>query len=136
MDVMADIHPPDYATPAGQVRALIPDTELLEDPADLTADPSYILSDAIIQSYLVMSRDNVFWAASLALNAIATTEGLILKVLKSDDRQTDGAKLADALGKRAQWLRDRGDEEDSALAEEAFEIFYPEYCPDNTVWLR
>lgn len=133
---MADEFPPDYATPIGQVRLLIPDVDELENPADLTADPSYIFSDPQINAFIALAHDNVYLAASFAVNTIATTEALILKVLRSDDRQTDGAKLANALGERADWLRRRAAEEDAAMAEEAFSIVYPRYVPDNDVWLR
>lgn len=120
--------PPDYGTPIGQVRALIPDVEPLEDPADLSADPDYIIHDDIIQSYIALARGSVFRAAAIAVNTIATTEALILKVLKSDDRQTDGAKLADSLGRRADWLmKQADDEEDEDALHEAFGI-YP-YIP-------
>lgn len=122
-----DNFPVDYSTPVGQVRALIPDTELLEDPADLSADASFVISDDIIQSYIAISRDNVFRAAALAVNAIATTEALILKVLRSDDRTTDGAKLADALGARAEWLNKQADAEDEDF--EVFDIFPYEEVP-------
>ncbi len=110
---MADnVYPPDYQTAIGQVRSLIPDVELLENPADLSAAPEYIFDDATLQAYLALARDNVYRAAAIAVNALATSEALILKVLKSDDRQTDGAKLADSLGRRAQWLDVQADEED------------------------
>lgn len=113
---MADnTYPPDYQTAVGQVRSLIPDIELLEDPADLSSKPEYIFNDATLQSYLVLARDNVFRAAAIAVNTLATSEALILKVLKSDDRQTDGAKLADALGRRAVWLEEQADDEDEEL---------------------
>lgn len=128
-----DIYPPDYQSPVGMVRSLIPDVEELTDPADLSAEPEYIFSDAIIQSYLSMARDNIFRAASFAVNTLSTSEGLILKVIRSDDRQTDGAKLADALGNRAEWLRKQADEEDEEMElYEAFNI-YP-YDPQPPLW--
>lgn len=113
---MADnVYPPDYQTAIGQVRSLIPDVELLENPADLSAAPEYIFDDATLQAYLALARDNVYRAAAIAVNTLATSEALILKVLKSDDRQTDGAKLADSLGRRAQWLDVQADEEDAEV---------------------
>jgi len=128
-----DVFPPDYSTPVGQVRSLIPDVELLEDPADLSAEAEYVFSDDVIQSYLALARDNIFRAAAFAVNTLATTEGLILKVLRSDDRQTDGSKLADSLGKRADWLRKQADEEDEEMElYEAFNI-YP-YDPQPPLW--
>lgn len=108
-------YPPNYQTPVGQVRSLIPDVELLEDPADLSAEPDYIFDDATLQSYLALARDNVYRAAAIAVNTLATSEALILKVLKSDDRQTDGAKLGDSLGRRAAWLDKQADAEDDEV---------------------
>lgn len=131
-----DIHPVDFSTPIGQVRSLIPDVELLEDPADLGAEPSYIFSDAHLQSYLVLSRDNVYRAAAIACNALATSEALILKVLKSDDRQTDGAKLADSIGRRADWLLKEAEAEDQDDLYEGFDIIPPVFDPDESEWLR
>lgn len=96
----------DYQTPVGQVRLLIPDTERLEDPRDLRREPEFILSDGQIEGFLAIADGNVKRAAAYAINAIAVSEGLILKVLKTDDKQTDGAKLAEALGKRAAALLD------------------------------
>lgn len=110
-----NVYPPDYQTPVGQVRSLIPDIEQLENPADLAADPDYIFHDATLQAYLSLARNNVYRAAAIAVNTLATSEALILKVLKSDDRQTDGAKLADSLGRRAAWLDEQADEEDSEV---------------------
>ena len=133
---MADITPPAFDTAIGQVRALIPDVEPLDDPADLSAEPSYIFSDAMIQSYLVLARDNVFRAAAIACNTLATSEALILKVLKSDDRQTDGAKLADSIGRRADWLLKEAEAEDAADLYEGFDIILPVFEPDESEWLR
>ena len=128
-----NVFPPALDTPIGMVRSLIPDTEQLEDPTDLSADPEYIFNDGIIQSYLVIARDNVFRAAAIAVNTLATSEALILKVLRSDDRQTDGAKLADALGRRADWLNKQADEQDEEESiYEAFQI-YP-YVEEPPLW--
>lgn len=126
-----DIFPPAFDTAVGQVRSLIPDVEQLEDPTDLAAPEAYIFSDALIQSYLVLSRDNVFRAAAIACNTLATSEALILKVLKSDDRQTDGAKLADAIGRRADWLLKEAVEEDAEVSGlyEGFDIITPHFHP-------
>lgn len=128
-----DEYPPQLDTPVGQIRSLIPDVELLEDPTDLSAPPKYIFSDAMLQSYLVIARNNVFRAAAIAVNTLATSEALILKVLTSDDRQTDGAKLAEALGARARWLNAQADDEEEEEAlYEAFAI-YP-YREEPPLW--
>lgn len=110
-----NVYPPDYQTSVGQVRSLIPDVEQLEDPTNLAAEPEYVFGDGLLQSYLVLARNNVYRAAAIAVNTLATSEALILKVLKSDDRQTDGAKLADALGRRVAWLDEQADAEDEEV---------------------
>ena len=102
----------DYTRPINQVRLLIPDTERLEDPRDLQREPEYIFTDEQISGYLAVAGNSVKRAAAYALNAIAASEALTLKVLKTDDKQTDGAKLADALGKRANTLLEDARRED------------------------
>jgi|SRR5690606_20901068 len=132
MDTYSE-YPPDYSTPVGQVRALIPDIEQLEDPTDLSADAEYIFTDAVLQSYVALTRGNVYMAAAIAVNALATTEALILKVLRSDDRVTDGAKLADSLGKRADWLRKEAEKaDDDEALDEAFNIV--PFYEDPALW--
>lgn len=133
MSTLPSDYPPDYSNAVGQVRALIPDVEPLEDPSDLSAEAEYIFSDSILQSYLALTRDNVYRAAAVAVNTLATSEALILKVLRSDDRVTDGAKLADSLGKRADWLKRQADEiDDEEDLYEAFSI-YP-YIEHPPIW--
>jgi hypothetical protein len=51
---MPDVTPPNYATAIGQVRLLIPDTEQLENPADLEAPAEYIFNDSQIQAFLAL----------------------------------------------------------------------------------
>lgn len=128
---MADIYPPDLQTPIGQVRSLIPDVEPLEDPTDLSAEHEYVFNDKMLQAYVSLARGNVYRAAAIAVNTLATSEALILKVLKSDDRQTDGAKLADSLGRRAQWLDEQADAEDEEVYG-GFDI--APYDPRPTHW--
>jgi hypothetical protein len=54
-------------------------------------------------------------AAADAVDALATSEALISKVIKTEDLQTDGAKLANALIQRAIQLRRQADKEEDAL---------------------
>ena len=113
----------DYASPVGQVRLLIADT----DPDRL------ILSDNMISGYLGLhgvetgsaTRAQVRRAAADAIDAIATSEALISKVLRTQDVTTDGAKLADSLRKQAVSLRALADQietEDAAAATGGFEV--------------
>lgn len=110
----------DYQTPAGRVRLLIPDT----DEANL------VFETPQIEAFLALEVENVFRAAALAVETIATNEALVLKVIKTLDVSTDGAKLSDALLKRAAGLRKRAeetpesdDEGDFAVAEFADPVF-------------
>jgi hypothetical protein len=117
-----DLYPPDYATAIGQVRLLIPDTEQLENPADPEADAAYIFDDHQIQAFLVLYANSVKRAAAQAKLVLATSETLISKVIRTDDLQTDGAKLGQELRAQAKELRDQASEEELYEAYEDFEI--------------
>lgn len=102
----------DYTSDVGKVRLLIPDVEELEDPRDLSADPSYIFTDDQIAGYLAIESGNLKRAAARAILALATTEALILKVLTTDDKATDGAKLGAELRAQAKQLRDEANDDE------------------------
>ncbi len=85
----------DYATPLGQVRLLIADVD----------DTRFVFTDDQVTAFLAMNAGQVKLAAAAALDTIATDEALASKVIRTQDLQTDGAKLADSLGKRAAALR-------------------------------
>lgn len=102
----------DYTLPVGQVRLLMADLEPLEDPRNLATHPAYIFSDEQIEGFLTIEKGNVKRAAADALLAIAVSEALILKVLKTDDKQTDGAKLGAELRQQAKALRDQAASEE------------------------
>ena len=111
----------DPTTDRGKVRLLIPDS-------DVTAGV-VVFQDADIDAFLELEGDNVRRAAAQALDTIAASEALVQKVIKTMDVQTDGAKLAEALMKRAKALRDQAagldvDEDDQfAVAEFADPVF-------------
>lgn len=95
--------PIDYETDEGKVRLLIADTD----------ENHLIFEDAQISGFLAIARNNsIKRAAADALDAIATSEALIGKVIRTQDLQTDGAKLADALRKHATELRRQADDDD------------------------
>lgn len=71
------------------------------------------LTDEQINGYLTLNGDRVRRAAADALDAIAISETLVSKVIRTQDLQTDGAKVADALRARAQQLRAQDDEDDA-----------------------
>ena len=131
---MSNITPPDYTTPIGQVRLLIPDTEQLEDPKDLTNAPEYIFSDAQIQAFIVLYNNNVKRAAAAAKLALATSEALISKVIKTYDFSTDGAKLGAELRAQAKQLQDEAREDDMYDSYETFIVVAPKEKWDNE-WL-
>lgn len=91
----------ELSTDVGRVRLLIPDTQV--DDA--------VFDDGEIETFLELEV-GVKRAAALALETIATNEALVLKVLKRLDVQTDGAKLLEALLKRAAVLRAQADKAD------------------------
>lgn len=105
-----------------QVRLLIPDVD--------TEDP--IFTDEQIESYIAMARGgSVLRAAALAMRAIANNQLLLLKVVRTDDLQVDGAKVADALRKSANDLESQADGADDADAEDFFMVAPFEYRLDD-----
>lgn len=93
----------DYTTPVGQVRL---------HTADLDATP--IVSDEIINGYLSMHGGDVLLAAADVLDAVATTELLLAKKIRTQDLSTDGPAVAAELRKKATELRERSAEATSA----------------------
>ena len=93
----------DFTTPVGQVRLLI---------SGLNPDEP-LLSDDMVRGYLAMSGNNLRRAAAEALDAIASSEVLVSKVIRTQDRATDGAAVAAELRKHAVALRLRADEEEA-----------------------
>lgn len=100
---------------AGKVRLLIPDkdTENVENQ---------IFQDDEIEAFLTLEDDNVRRAAALAIETIASSEALTLKVIKLLDIQTDGAKTSDALLARAAKLREQATEAEEWEEDGAFDI--------------
>ena len=101
---MTTAPPSNGAELIAQVRALIADT-----------DPTrQILDDDAVEAYLTVEGWDALLAAAAALEAIAVSEVLVGKKIRTQDLQTDGAKVADALRKHADRLRaqaDRADED-------------------------
>lgn len=130
---MADIYPPNMDTPMGQVRALIADTTQWD--YDGTGTPRYRLSDNDIQAFIAIAGDGrIYGAAANALRALAINEALISKVIRTEDLQTDGAKLATELRLQAKAMDDKQKNDDDASAyEDSFMIVdftYPYYNPE------
>lgn len=117
----------DYTSSVGQVRVLIPDLRKLEDLRDLRNEPRYLFTDDEILAFLAINNGNVKLAAADACDAIGMDKSLQLLVLKTDDKQTDGAKLLSAIVGRARQLRAqaREDEENNLC----FDIVQPTFEP-------
>ena len=122
----------DYTTPKGQVRLLIPDVVKLVDPRDLQAEPEYIFSDDQITGFLAIERGNIKRAAASAVDVIATDEALVLKVIKTDDKETDGSKLLKELSARAARLRADADREE--LGDTGVDLVEFTHDPRDWAW--
>lgn len=96
----------DLATTVGQVRLLIPDR----------VDSGHVFEDAEITAFLMLEGNNARLGAALALETIASDQTMVLKVMRLLDLQTDGARVADALLKRAAELRRQAGIEDATGA--------------------
>ena len=121
----------DYTSPIGQVRVLIPDLRKLEDLRDLRNEPRYLFTDDEILAFLAINNGNVKRAAADACDAVGMDKALQLLVLKTDDKQTDGAKLLDAIVKRAKTLREQAKEDDENNL--SFDVVMPSYEPVDWV---
>lgn len=94
----------DVSSERGKVRLLVPDT----------SPTAFVFEDAEVDAFLAIEGNSVRRAAALALETLASNQALVLKVIKLMDLQTDGAKLSDALLKRAGLLRAQADDDDMA----------------------
>lgn len=96
----------DLATDRGRVRLQIPDHD----------EAALVFQDEEIDALLAIEA-SVSGAVALALETIASSEALTLKVIQLLDVRTDGAKLAAELRARAQAIRSRiGEADTSAFA--------------------
>ena len=102
----------DTSTSAGRVRLLIFDTN----------SASYVFEDAEISVFLTLEGSNVKRSAALALETMASNEAFVQKTIRLLDLQTDGAKTADALMKRAAALRSQADTDEAAEDGGSFDI--------------
>lgn len=121
---MSDI---DFSSPVGQVRVLIPDLRKLEDLRDLRNEPRYLFADEEIEAFLAVNSGNVKLAAADACDAIGMDKALQLLVLKTDDKQTDGAKLLSAIVGRARQLRAQAKEDE--VSNLCFDVVQPTFEP-------
>jgi hypothetical protein len=87
----------DVATDRGKVRLLVSDVDAA----------TAVFTDDEIDGFLALEGGSVKLAAAQAIDANATNEALASKVIKDHQLATDGAKVADAMRKHAQSLRDQ-----------------------------
>lgn len=117
-----------------QVRYLIPDIEQID--WDDSGESSYLFEDEHLQALLDINRGRVKRAAADAIEAIATSEVLISKVIQTEDLKTDGGKSANALLVRSRQLRD-SDREDENREDAEFFVKVPfRPRPANYGWRR
>ena len=90
----------DPSTDAGKVRLLISDTQ----------DTNHIFEDTEIQSFLEINDDPRL-AAAMALECIAVSEVLLLKVITTQNLSTHGEKMGRILLELAVSLRTRVDQD-------------------------
>lgn len=130
-----DIYPPDMTSPVGKLRALIYD--LKQYSWEPGTEPAYKLSDDILEAYLSITGENkLYGAAALALRATAANEILIGRWIKTEDLQTQGAPVGDALRLLAREYdnKQKQDDDDAALAEFGFEVVSYPYPYHNLEW--
>lgn len=102
----------DLDTEVGQLRLIIFDTNAT----------THTFEDGELLAFYALEGSSVKRAAALALETMASNEAMTLKVIKLLDLQTDGAKVADSLLKRAAELRKQADADDAAADGGAFDI--------------
>lgn len=102
----------------GAIRALIPDDAAVFGPNE----NEYMFTDEQIGHYYNAASGNKLRASAFAVLAIAVSEALINKVIKTQDLSTDGAKVAEALIKKADTLLKAADAADSDVLNNAFDI--------------
>ena len=101
----------DLGTNVGKIRVIIPDNN----------SETHNFEDGELDVFYALEGNSIKRAAALALETIASNEAMVLKVIRLLDVSTDGAKVADALMKRAAQLRKQADDEEVA-ADGAFDI--------------
>lgn len=101
----------DLTSAVAKLRLMIPDNN----------SAVYNFEDEELDALYAEEGGNLKRTTALALETIAANEVMVLKVIKALDITTDGAKVSDALLKRAKLLRDQADN-DEAAADGGFAI--------------
>lgn len=93
-----------------------------------------VLTDAALTAFLALEDNRDKRGAALALETIASDQAMVLKVMRLLDLTTDGAKVSDALLKRAQALRDQDAVEDVAGAFGYAEGVFNSFSERERLW--
>lgn len=94
-----------------------------------------IFSDASWTAFLTLNGSNARRAAAQALDTIAASEVLVSKVIRTQDLQTDGAKVSAELRALAKSLREQADAGygNDGLSDDADAFLVVDYDP-NAWW--
>lgn len=99
--------------------------------ADLAENvPDRILTDDQLGQFLTFNGDAVRLAAADALDAIATSEVLVSKVIRTQDKSTDGAKVAAELRARAKDLRQQHQDDPNSTFDEFLIVPVTDWPPE------
>lgn len=85
-------------------------------------EDEYMFSDETLKRFLTRANSSILRAAGLACLAIANSEALISKVIRTQDLQTNGPAVSDALNKTAAKYFELADKEDAVTNSAYFEI--------------
>lgn len=118
----------DEALPIGDIRALIPDIERVQNPNFPENEPEFMFSDGHLGALLRIAGGNVLMATALACETLGTSEALILKVITTEDLATNGAALMGRYLERARQMRQTAanSEKDDEWGDIQFIPFYVE----------
>ena len=89
----------DVATDAGRVRLLIGDT----------VDSGHLFEDVEIDAFLAMNDADVLLGAAQALDVMAASQAMVLKVITMNGVTTNGAAVATALRAQAASYRQQAE---------------------------
>lgn len=114
------------------MRNLVNDTEQFVDPLYPTNQADYLFSDDRLNSFLTLNKGNIRFAAADVIDAIADNESLVSKKIRTEDLQTDGPAVTNALRLHATSLRAQAKQELAALDDESgMEIVDYTYIPET-----
>lgn len=100
------------------IRTLIPDTDAIYG----TAENEYLWTDEQLQHFYTAGSESILRAAGLAMVAVGNSEAMILKIIRTQDLQTNGAELQNQWRQSGKLLLDRADAADNVANAEFFQI--------------